>query len=172
MSWAKLDIEGFGELEKNLRGMRGFVDSDKVVDSLLRGAQTIKRSIKGRAPRGPTGNLRRAIKAKKFKKQRRGDPAAYITIDRHPKRGAPHAHLVEFGVKRRTPKEKQFLKFEIDGKTIFTKQAKKIEAHPFWRPGVDASKNAAGKVAGARIVRELERAAARKQLHRYARTIG
>jgi len=166
MSWANVDLEGFKELSLNLKGLQGFVDSDRVIECLHDGIKIISRIAKNRAPKGPTGNLKRAIRTGRFRKQIRRNPAVFMGIDY---RIGPHAHLVEYGTRIRVPRKSTVLKFEIDGQTIYAKRARPMPAKPFWRPSVDTGKNAAGAVAAKKIATEIERAAARKQLHRYAR---
>jgi len=192
MSWASVDLEGFKELQRNLKGLQGFIDSDNVVDGLHDGIKVISRIAKNRAPRGPTGNLRRAIRTGKFRKQIRKNPAVFMGIDY---RIGPHAHLVEFGVKNiRYPTRRKVMVIggergelgglkgflaafrgqsyaRYSGDVKFVKWAGPIKKQPFWRPSIDVGKSAAGIIAAKKIAFEIERAAARKQLQRYARWI-
>jgi hypothetical protein len=132
------------------------------------GIKIVQRIARNKAPVGPTGNLKKAIRTGKFKKQRRGNPAVFMGIDY---RRGPHAHLVEYGTKRRIPTKNRVLKFEVDGQIVYARWARPMPAKPFWRPAVDIGKRAAGIVASKRIALEIERAAVRKKLRRYARTI-
>lgn len=181
MSWASFDLEGFKELNQNLRGLEAFVDSKEVVNALLDGIKVIQRVAKAKASRGPTGNLRRGIVARPFLRQRRRNPAVYMGIDY---RVAPHAHLVEFGTLGiREPKGKALViggdktYYHAGGGKIsrtyaggkFVKWVGPMPARPFWRPSVDSYKMIAGKRAADKIALEIERATSRKRLQQYAR---
>jgi HK97 gp10 family phage protein len=168
MSRADVHLEGFKDLEKNMRGLRGFVNSKQVVEGLHDGVKVMGRIAKNKAPKGPTGNLKRAIRTGIFRKQKRGSPAVFMGIDY---RRGPHAHLVEYGTKRRIPRKYSVLKFEIDGQIIYVRRVGPMPAKPFWRPAVDIGKNAAGRVASKKIAREIEREVVRKKMHRYATLI-
>jgi HK97 gp10 family phage protein len=170
MSRADVHLEGFKDLEKNMKGLRGFVNSKQVVDGLHDGVKVMGRIAKNKAPRGPTGNLKRAIRTGIFGKQKRGSPAVFMAIRRGKGEGR-HAHLVEYGTKRRIPRQYSVLKFEIDGQIIYVRRVGPMPAKPFWRPAVDIGKNAAGRVASKKIAREIEREVARKKMHRYATLI-
>ena len=162
--WADVSLSGMDELNKNLEGLKGYVDSKDITRGLHSGLKIVQRIAKNKAPKGPTGNLKRGIVSGVFRRQVRGSPAVYMAIDYSI---APHAHLVEFGTKQRVPRKWGFLQFEIDGKTIFAKHAKGMPAKPFWRPAIDTGKSAAGKVAIKKIAGSVEQAAARKRLRNY-----
>lgn len=163
--WADVSLSGMDELRRNLEGLRGYVDSKDVTQGLHSGLKIVQRIAKNKAPKGPTGNLKKAIVSGIFRRQIRGSPAAYMAIDYSI---GPHAHLVEFGTKRRVPRKWGFLQFEIDGKTIFAKYAKGMPAKPFWRPAVDIGKSAAGRIATKKIAKSVEQAASGNRLRRMA----
>lgn len=75
-------------------------------------AKVIAKQAKANAPQGPTGNLKRAVIAKKYRTKRRHEPAAFAGMDY---RIAPHARLIEFGTKF-------------------------MSARPYFKPAVEATK--------------------------------
>jgi HK97 gp10 family phage protein len=93
-----ISLEGIPELEDKLNEIENTLGPDVIEPILLRGAETMADAIRQRAPRGPTGNLRRSVVAKKL--ARRGKSAAAIAaIDF---RIAPHAPFVEKGTRYMT----------------------------------------------------------------------
>ena len=120
-----LNIEGIDELEKQMENLIKSVDPDKVEPVLLDGAKVMQKAIKGKIQHSVTGNLKRGVKAKVMR--RRGGSTAAIGLSAGEAapalvamdfRTAPHYHLIEFGTSR-------------------------APAYPFFRPGVDASKEQA-----------------------------
>jgi HK97 gp10 family phage protein len=104
-------LEGTLELSKQLRELAKAGDPEKVEPILMKGAKKLAGAIKERAPEGPTGNLKRSIKAKKLKPYGNEPAPAIAAVDR---KIAPHAYLVENGTSR-------------------------APAHPFFRTAVDAT---------------------------------
>ena len=120
-----IEIQGIEELEKQMESLIKAVHPDKVEPVLLDGAKVMQKAIKGKIQHSVTGNLKRGVKAKVMR--RRGGSAAAIGLsvgEAAPAfaamdfRIAPHYHLIEFGTSR-------------------------APAYPFFRPGVDASKEQA-----------------------------
>ncbi len=116
-----VDIQGMDEINKTIQRLAKSLKPDDVEPVLLKGAKIIATEAKSRAKRGPTGNLKKAIRTKKLKRLGFGNqPAAVIAaVDR---KKAPHAHLVEFGHA-----------LVRNGRVIGH-----VPAYPFWRPAVDA----------------------------------
>lgn len=117
MAKASVRLEGTEELNTQLERLAAALGADAVEEICEGGAAIVANAIRSRAPRGPTGNLQRSVVSKRLR--RRGtDPApAIAAIDYLI---GPHAHLVEYG-------------------TVH------MQARPFFRPGVDATKDAALK---------------------------
>ena len=121
-----LKFEGMAQFNAAIAKLIKTMDPEKVEPLLQKGAKVIADAAKAKAPKGPSGNLKKAIKVKRM--ERRGNqPAPYIAaVDR---KRAPHAHLVEYGypgiriAKRGRFKGKQF---------------GRMPAKPFFRPAVDA----------------------------------
>jgi HK97 gp10 family phage protein len=82
------------ELRAAINDVMGAMDDKEVANIMLEGAKVVKTAIKRGAPRGPTGNLKKAVKAKKAKRWQKHRPSAWAAVDR---KKAPHAHLVENG---------------------------------------------------------------------------
>ena len=128
MSDMTIAVMGIPELSGKLERMRKELGPDETEPILVRGAEVMANSVRGRAPLGPTGNLRRGVVAKKL--QRRGDqPAAIAAMDY---RIAPHAHFLEAGTKY-------------------------MAARPFFGPGVASSRDEAIEQITSEISRELEK---------------
>lgn len=103
------EIEGTGELEKQLEKIGKSLEDKRLEPIMLARAEKVRDRIIQKAPLGPTGNLRRSPIAKLLSRRAGYPTTAIAGIDR---KIAPHAHLVEFG-------------------TV------KMPAHPFFRPAVD-----------------------------------
>jgi hypothetical protein len=93
----KVDIQGMKSLERNLRKLdKVYGHNDRKMQDIMYGAAKItKRNVLRFTPEGPTGTLRRSIKAMKPPINRKYNPAAFAAVDRVI---APHAYNVEFGI--------------------------------------------------------------------------
>jgi HK97 gp10 family phage protein len=118
----EIRIEGMDELEKQLKELEKSLNPDKIEPILLEAAYDLAEAMRAKAPQGPTGNLKKSIRARLLK-QYAGHPAAGAGVDR---KKASHAHLVEFGTVQRHQKS---------GKSTGTMPAK-----PFLRPAWDSNK--------------------------------
>jgi len=107
---ARGSITGWEEVKRNINKFARIAGHQAVRDGVYGISLDAAEEIRARTPVGPTGNLRRSIRARKFSKEK-GQFIAFTAIDR---KIAPHAHLVEFG--HRT----------LDGGHV--------PAHPFFRP--------------------------------------
>lgn len=115
---------GGKQLTRNVEHLIKSIDDGDLEEALYQDAKVLQAAIKAAAPMGPAKKssdsrkkLRNAIVAKKFAKPVTGKPAAFVAIDRNPKTGAPHAHLVEFG-------------HEASG---WYEGHERVPAHPFFR---------------------------------------
>lgn len=134
-------IEGLQELTKTIQDLSKSLDPDKSEPVILKGAKVIGAEVRGRAPKGPTGNLKKSVKVKTLKRFSSKQPApAIVAIDR---KKAPHAHLVEYGHA-----------LVRGGKVIGH-----VPAHPFFRPGIDAKAGEALKQIEAGLTKLVEGAA-------------
>jgi len=97
----------------------------------------LKKAIKNKAPKGPTGNLRKSVVVRRGRLK----PTVIVAVDR---KVAPHAHLVEFGTNGNRghgkKRKKKALKFTIDGQTVFADDVGPMPANPFFRPAVDSTR--------------------------------
>jgi len=107
------ELQGMEELQKQFKELAICLKSDTVEPVLLAEAKTLAKDIKSRAPRGPTGNLKKSVKAKLLKRYGNQPAPAIAAVDR---KRAPHAGLVEYGHGGPHP----------------------APPHPFFRPAVDA----------------------------------
>jgi len=104
-------IEGVKELEAKIEQLNKGMNGEKLSKRIMPIAQEAADHIRDGAPQGPTGNLKRSIKAKELT-PRESVATVIVAVDR---KIAPHAHLLEFGTVRMSP-------------------------HPFFRPGWDSVK--------------------------------
>lgn len=89
----EIRIEGLKELEAQFGKIeKGLNKSAK--ETLLAQARMVRDRIREKAPRGPTGNLKRSPIARMMADKPNYPMLAIAGIDR---KIAPHAHLVEFG---------------------------------------------------------------------------
>lgn len=93
---AKVKIEGIKALKKQLQNLIKAVEPAKAEPVLMEAAEMIAAGIEKKAPQGPTGNLKKSVKAKQLKRRGKNPAPAIAAIDR---KIAPHAHLVEKGSK-------------------------------------------------------------------------
>ncbi len=123
MDTVTVEIEGKKEFEKTLKELAQCLSNAKVEPVLMEGAKIIATAAKAKVPRGPTGNLQRAIKSKFLKQISNYPRSAAAVVDR---KIAPHAHLIEFGTSARYQK--------TTGRYTGIGPAK-----PFFRPAVDSN---------------------------------
>lgn len=132
-----IEIEGLEEAERRIKSLLYALESEDVEKVLVEGARIIRDEAKRRAPRGPTGNLQRSLKAKKGKRYGKVFATAFAAVDY---KVAPHANLVEFGgIAPRRPKKKKAMYDKRTG-TFYGREVAPMPARPFFRPAVDASK--------------------------------
>ena len=115
-----MKIEGIDRLETRIGLIVAAAkDADKLEKVLLEGAEEVANSARNKAPLGPTGNLKRGIRATLLSRLN-GQPGAGAGANY---RIAPHAHLVEYGTSRSAP-------------------------HPFLRPAIDETKGRVTTIIG------------------------
>lgn len=132
----EISIEGMTALWAQFRAIAEAPEEKALQEKLMKRAFDLRDAIRAKAPKGPKGNLRNGVVAKRFKQKIKGNPAVFVTINY---KKAPHYHWIEFGTtNRRYPKNSKLLKFVIGGRTIFVKSVGHIPAQPFFRPTVDA----------------------------------
>lgn len=115
-------------------------------------ADLLADSVRGYAPRGPTGDLKKAV-VSRMKKGPNGFNA-YVTIDYTI---APHAHLVERGTGPRKSTSGATMGFKVDGQTVFAKSVGPMPSRPFFFKGVDVARGRALKLMETDIFSHLDR---------------
>jgi len=121
-------IEGVGDVEKQLQDLMKKLGADKVEPVLLNAAKDLAKEMKSNLARvtdEKTGNLKKAIGAKKLKRYL-DNPAAGAGI-KYGYKGGNHAHLIEYGTAER---------FHKSGKSVGA-----IQPRPFVRPAWDTNKD-------------------------------
>jgi len=86
-------LKGLDTLERKCNQIMKEVSKEKT-KLLLKEARVVRDRIKSKAPKGPTGNLKKAVYAKAYAETTSSPAVAFAGI--RPKK-APHAHLVEYG---------------------------------------------------------------------------
>jgi len=118
-----LEIIGKEEFAETLLELSKALPNDKVEPVMLEGAKVIAAAAKDKAPLGPTGHLKKSVKAKQLKQISNYPRSAAAAVDR---KIAPHAHLIEYGTRPRIQKT--------------TGRPTGIgPAIPFFRPAVDTN---------------------------------
>lgn len=126
----RVEIEGLEEVARRIKSVLSPLEGPDVTAVLLRGAKIIRDEARRRAP-VYTGTLKRSIKARRGKRRAKYYATAYAAADR---KIAPHAHLVEYG-------------------TV------KMNAKPYWRPAVDATREQVMRTVNEGIAALIGRAA-------------
>jgi len=97
-----VNLIGIQEVLQRLSALEGKARRVATRKTISAGARIIKREMKRRAPRGPTGNLKRSIRQKVMVKNG-GRIAWAVVTPRH--EIAPHRHLVVRGTQLRAKKK-------------------------------------------------------------------
>ncbi len=118
-----LEIKGNEEFAKTLLALAKALPNDKVEPVMMEGAKVIRDAVKAKAPLGPTGHLKKAVKAKQLKQISNYPRSAAAAVDR---KVAPHAYIIEYGTK---PRHQKSGRYTGSG-----------PARPFFRPAVDANR--------------------------------
>ena len=123
---------GIDLMRKQTKAIAAAVESAELRKQFYAKAKGMADEMKARAPKGPTGNLRRAIFAREY----RGSGVSIVGVDR---KKAPHAHWIEFGTSKvRRPKKKKVM-ISKRGE-FFGTEVGPMPAQPFFRPVVDGTK--------------------------------
>jgi len=100
MAWEQsIDISGAKELLQAFKRISASIDDKKMEDELNAVGQGLKKEIQStiRQVAYDTGRLYNSVRAQKFKRKVKNNPATFVAMDRSKTKGAPHAWLVEFG---------------------------------------------------------------------------
>lgn len=140
-----VEVKGFDELARKLKTLPREVAARVMRSAVRAGAKVIQENIRQRTP-VETGALRDSIKVTTEQVVKNAEVQAIIFSDR---KRAFYAHMVERGHK---------WVMKRGGRTLTGYK----EAHPFFRPGVDASRAEVARVMrdelAKRLARELKRA--------------
>lgn len=137
-----ITCSGLDELRAAVKQVMGAMSDKELQPIMLEGAKVIRTAVKRKVRRGPTGRLKRAVKAKRSK-LRKHNPSAFCAIDR---KKAPHAHLVEDG-------HLLVLGGKLGEGGVVVGQ---VPPHPFFRTGVMESQAQAKAVVVKGMARGLE----------------
>lgn len=99
----EVSIEGVNNLISDLNRYINIIDSEDVENRLLLIAQGLRNKIKAMTP-VKTGRLKKSVRASKFSRKISGAPAVFVAINQSKRKGAPHAHLIEYGHRARNGK--------------------------------------------------------------------
>ncbi len=98
-----IEIAGVGNLVSDLNVLMHKIDSEEIEDGLLKIAEGLRNNIRVVTPK-KTGLLRRSVRASRFRRKITGRPAVFVAMDQSKTKGAPHAHLIEYGHRARNGK--------------------------------------------------------------------
>ncbi len=101
MALQGVQIEGEEELLRKFRKLGDAVKGSQPERLFLRAAKSIRDAARDAAPEGPTGNLKAGIVARILDRKGRKVAPAMVGINF---RRAPHAHLLEFGTVKMSPR--------------------------------------------------------------------
>ena len=157
------ELQGMKELDRMLKQLPRSMSKTVMRNTLKKAAKPIQVEAKMNAPVGATGNLKDSIviSTKLKKGQRRaamrlGEVVMYVGST------APHAHLVEFGIKPHSivPKKKNVLASQdaVFGKSV---EHPGTTANPFFRTAWDATKDQAYKILQTEVWKELDKSVGR-----------
>jgi len=118
-----IEIQGKEAFEKTLLALAKALPNEKVEPVMMEGAKVIAAAARAKAPQGPTGNLKKGVKAKFLRQIGNYPRSAAAAVDR---KIARHAHIIEYGTKPRYQKSGRYTGI---GPAI-----------PFFRPAVDTNK--------------------------------
>lgn len=132
----RMEIQGLDQAIKKLK-LYDSKSRKKIEAAISKAGRNIRDGAKTRVP-VRTGTLRDSIGAR----FNGGKMQSVVKADYGK---APHAHLIEFGVRQTVivPKKKQVLKFSVGGETVYTKKSITLparKARPFMNPAFQAEK--------------------------------
>ncbi len=165
MPTLNIRIEGLQQALKKLEDMRDVTAKGKLTAALVSGAQAIAASVESRTPRGPTGNLKRAVKAFGARFRASAPMAAFALIKRQI---ASHLHLVSFGrkgfaagsTKGKATGKKALFGLAMSGFPSHpVKRVKAQPPNPFFAEGVAAARSKARRDVEQAMKEIIERAA-------------
>jgi len=152
----RVHVEGIAEAEKRIGSILSTLDSSDVEKVLVDGARIVRRDSRRRAPKGPTGNLRKAHRAKRGRKRDRLFRTAFAAVDR---KKAPHAHIVHDGTAGpRTPRKHRVLYDAKHTQSFFGKQVAPMPSNPFFSDAVQATMGEVSRTVNSGIARLIGRA--------------
>ncbi len=122
MAQELVEFEGLKELQARLRNLGAEVlDDPGLLAAMKKDAHLLRDRARSNV-KSITGILRKNIVGHVFKEQKSLEPMAFVAINRNPKKGAPHAHNVEYG----------------HAASGWYKGGANVPAHPFFRPAFRA----------------------------------
>jgi HK97 gp10 family phage protein len=79
---ADFTITGLPSLDRKLKALEPRVAKKVVRQALRKGAKRVQARVKQLAPKGPTGQTRKAVKVRAFKRSRKGTIGVKVRIER------------------------------------------------------------------------------------------
>lgn len=134
-----IHVEGIEDLVEAIDRMIDGIKPDKIEPVLDKAAGKIAREVRARAPVGPTGNLKKAVKKKKLQRWFGSPAPVIVAIDR---KKAPHAWLVVHGtsgVRKVDPPHYTIL----GGRSVLITQTGIMPPNRFFAEGIEAKQGEA-----------------------------
>ena len=134
-----VDIRGVPEVKKALESLGEKGTKGMLQKASTKGASVLKKYVKSAAPRGRTGNLRRAVRSGQTKRNR---PAARVYVK---KDVAFYRHMVVGGTKPHGARTSRFLVFRPAGEAhnVWATWVRGTKPRPFFSEGMAAGQPAA-----------------------------
>jgi hypothetical protein len=146
----QVETQGIDAVAKALAQMDGKPAKTMLQKSATAGAGELRKAVKGRAPVGKTGALKRSVRSGQTKRLR---PAARIWLQKdinrtRGKNTTFYRHMVVGGTMAHGPKSHPILAFQmgnLDSPWIYAKHVRGTSPRPFVSQGFDAGQAAAMK---------------------------
>lgn len=146
-------LEGGEVLARLLKDFPHKIQETVLDSTVSAGANVIKKEARKNIKQNgsiKTGNLYNSPKTQKVK-SRHGMYRVFTD------RGAPHAHLVEFGTAPRKLKEPHYV--QIKGNWVWVEHTGSMPAKPFFRPAIDEHKPETLRAMALRMAKRMEKEA-------------
>ena len=92
-----MTVKGMEEFNNKMQKLIRSIHPDKIEPILMGGAKIVSKAARIKAPKGPTGNLKKSIRTKKLRRIFNNPATAISAVDR---KKSPHAYITHAGTER------------------------------------------------------------------------